>query len=118
MKNLIKREWHNANNQRHQVRHQMENLTYHNQLLVKKTIDKGNQLEVLESLLKMGLTTAESENLFQSLLSSMKMTVNQRLNLLVLTHEWILNETIKVKVVNLLNQWGPFEPLETRETRF
>lgn len=82
----------------------MENLTYHNQLLVKKTIAKNNQLSILENLIKMGLSTQESRDLFVVLYSSMEHNEKNKIALVNMLNSHILNNDTRSHFIAIIGQ--------------
>lgn len=83
---------------------QMENLTYHNQLLLRGTINNGKQFELIKNLILTGLCTTESVDLFMGLYSSREYTENENKHFLDLIEVNVLNDKTKSDLNKILNK--------------
>lgn len=82
----------------------MNDLTYSNRLVVKKSVHNKTQLVVMENLIKTGLSTNESKSLFVVLYSSVQLSENEKTSLLNLTDQYILHHEIKTDLTGLLTK--------------
>ena len=81
----------------------MDQLSYHSQLIVKKTVENKNQIAVLTELFKTGLNTNEAINIFTVLKPTIKMTDNQKSEFLCLANQLIINQDTKKMIIDRLN---------------
>lgn len=90
----------------------LEDLPYHNQLFVIKTIKNNDQMNTIIDLIKMGLSTEGSVDLFTVIYSSFQANQAEKSTLLQLIDEYILHNSRKNTVVNMIN--GPTLELNCR----
>ena len=85
----------------------MDELAYHTQLLARKTIDSKTQFLVIETLLKTGVVSNESLNLFKVLIDSIKLNQAQKCQFLELVQQYVLHEINKTIITDLIHSSSP-----------
>ena len=85
-------------------------LTYHNQLMIRKAMTGNNQMALMEELIKMGLLTQESIILIKTLYKSFQPTEEQKQYLTRIINQYILRDTTKKTIVEMLANSAFSEP--------
>jgi len=82
----------------------IEDLPYHNQLLVHRTIKNNEQMTVASDLIKTGICSPGALDLFTAIYSTFQPTEEEKSKLLQLIDKYILYESTKKTVIDLIEK--------------
>ena len=85
-----------------QVSNKSNEMAYHNQLMVQKAIKNQTQFELIERLIRMGVTTPESVNLVTTLYVSFQPTETEKQSLTQLIDQYISRDVTKNTLINMI----------------